>query len=93
MFPLGPRSPVTEPEAAALVVRYQDGDPEALSLLHDRLGVIIHMENFTLQVGVPCSGFKTMIALASFAACFIYLLNGSLFKKLVLFGAALIRAP
>ena len=41
LLPLGPRSPVTEPEAAALVVRYQDGDPEALALLHDRLGVII----------------------------------------------------
>jgi RNA polymerase sigma factor (sigma-70 family) len=40
-LPLGPRSPVTEPEAAALVVRYQDGDPEALALLHDRLGAII----------------------------------------------------
>jgi RNA polymerase sigma factor (sigma-70 family) len=40
-LPLGPRSPVAEPEAAALVVRYQDGDPEALSLLHDRLGPII----------------------------------------------------
>ncbi len=54
------------------------------------LGTIIQLDNYTLQVAVPCSGFKTLIALAAFASCFIYLLDGSLPKKLFLFGAAMI---
>src|SRR5262249_5829631 len=71
-------------------VRLADAYLHLLGFETHRLGVIIQMETFTLQVRVPCSGFKTMIALASFAACFIYLLSGSTPKKLVLFGAALV---
>jgi exosortase len=52
-------------------------------------GTIIRMENYTLEVALPCSGFKTLIALTAFAAFFIYLLRGSLPRKLILFGAAL----
>jgi exosortase len=54
------------------------------------LGTIIQLDNYTLQVALPCSGFKTLIALTAFAAFFIYLLNGSLPKKLFLFGAAIV---
>jgi exosortase len=53
-----------------------------------QLGTIIQMENYTLQVALPCSGFKTLIALSAFAACFVYMLRGSLPKKLLLFGMA-----
>jgi len=55
-----------------------------------QLGTIIQMENYTLQVALPCSGFKTLIALSAFAACFTYLLRGSLPKKLLLFGTAMV---
>lgn len=55
-----------------------------------QLGTIIQMENYTLQVALPCSGFKTLIALSAFAACFTYLVHGSLPKKLLLFGTAIV---
>ncbi len=55
-----------------------------------QLGTILQMDNYTLQVALPCSGFKTLIALAAFAACFVYLLQGSLPKKLLLFGMAIV---
>lgn len=53
-----------------------------------QLGTILRLENYTLQVALPCSGFKTLIALSAFAACFVYMLRGSLPKKLFLFGTA-----
>lgn len=55
-----------------------------------QLGVIIQTENYTLEVALPCSGFKTLIALSAFAACFTYLLRGSLPKKLLLFATAML---
>jgi len=53
-------------------------------------GTIIRMENYTLEVALPCSGFKTLIALTAFASFFIYLLRGSLARKFLLFGAAMV---
>jgi exosortase len=53
-------------------------------------GTMIQMENYNLQVALPCSGFKTLIALSAFAACFVYLLRGSLPKKLLLFSTAMV---
>lgn len=55
-----------------------------------QLGTVLQLENYTLQVALPCSGFKTLIALAAFASCFVYLLEGSVPKKLLLFGTALV---
>ena len=55
-----------------------------------RFGTVLQLDNYTLEVAAPCSGFKTLIALTAFAACFIYLLQGSWPKKLLLFGAAVI---
>jgi exosortase len=57
-----------------------------------QLGTILQLESYTLNVALPCSGFKTLIALSAFSTCFIYLLNGSLWKKLLLFGAAILLA-
>lgn len=54
------------------------------------LGTLIQLDNYTLQVALPCSGFKTLIALTAFASFFIYLLDGSLVKKLFLFGASIV---
>jgi exosortase len=55
-----------------------------------QMGTIIQMENYVLQVALACSGFKTLIALTAFAACFVYLLQASPPKKLLLFGAAMV---
>jgi exosortase len=76
--------------AQMISVRLADAFLQLVGFETHRLGVIIQMESFTLQVGVPCSGFKTLIALSAFAACFVYLLHGSLPKKLFLFGLALV---
>src|SRR5262249_37845086 len=53
-------------------------------------GTVIQMDDYMLQVAVPCSGFKTLIALMAFASCYLYLLVGSLPRKLLLFAAALL---
>ena len=53
-----------------------------------RLGTIIQTENYTLQVALPCSGFKTLIALSAFAACFVSMLRANMAQKLFLFGMA-----
>jgi exosortase len=55
-----------------------------------QMGTIVQLENYTLQVALPCSGFKTLIALSAFASCFVYLLQASLPKKLLLSGLALV---
>jgi EpsI family protein len=76
--------------AQMISTRLADGFLQMVGFETQRFGVIIQMEDFTLQVGVPCSGFKTLIALSSFAACFIYLLHGSLIRKMILFAAAIV---
>jgi exosortase len=76
--------------AQMISTRLADGMLHLLGFQTQLMGTIIQMESYTLQVALPCSGFKTLIALTSFAACFVYLLHGSLPKKLVLFGAAMV---
>jgi EpsI family protein len=58
----------------------------------EQIGTIIKLESYTFQVALPCSGFKTLIALSAFAACLVYLLDGPWGKKLFLFGAAMTLA-
>jgi exosortase len=55
-----------------------------------QIGYEIHMQDFVMFVDVPCSGFKTLIALLTFNAFFAYLLDASTLKRLELF---LIAAP
>jgi exosortase len=76
--------------AQLISTRLADGMLHVMGFQTQLLGTIIQMENYNLQVALPCSGFKTLIALTSFAACFVYLLHGSLPKKLFLFGAAMV---
>lgn len=38
-------------------------------------GNVIYLENFTLDVGVPCSGLKLVLALAAFTAFFMFIGN------------------
>jgi len=52
-------------------------------------GYEIQMENYTLFVDVPCSGFKTLLALVTFNTFFAYMLDGSAAKRIALFLAAM----
>ncbi len=52
-------------------------------------GSIIQMEDYSLFVDVPCSGFKLLLALLTFSAAFAFLVNGSLPKRLGLFAFSL----
>lgn len=54
-----------------------------------RSGNVITMDNFSLSVDVPCSGFKLLLAMTTFSAAFAYLVNGSVKKRLTLFLIAL----
>lgn len=48
-------------------------------------GNVIAMDAFTLSVDVPCSGFKTLLAMLTFSAAFAYLVDGSPARRLGLF--------
>jgi exosortase len=50
-----------------------------------RYGNIIHIDNYTMNVDVPCSGFKTLLALMTFNAFLAAMLNGSIYRRLLLF--------
>jgi exosortase len=52
-----------------------------------RTGYQIQMSNYSLFVDVPCSGFKTLLALLTFDAFFAFMLDGSVKKRLLLFAA------
>ncbi len=54
------------------------------------VGTQIAMEHYTLNVEVPCSGFKTLVGLLSFSGAFAYLVDGALWKRWFLF---LMAAP
>lgn len=55
-----------------------------------RTGTQIKMENYPLNVELPCSGFKTLIGLMAFAAAFAYLVQAAAWKRWLLF---LVAAP
>jgi len=50
-----------------------------------QVGNIIHIDNFTLSVDVPCSGFKTLLALLTFNAFLANMLDGPLYRRVLLF--------
>jgi len=52
-------------------------------------GNVIQMEDYSLFVDVPCSGFKLLLALLTFSAAFAFLVDGSLPKRLALFAFSL----
>jgi exosortase len=54
-----------------------------------RVGNVINMDNFSLSVDVPCSGFKLLLAMTTFSAAFAYLIDGSAKRRLALFLIAL----
>ena len=52
-------------------------------------GNVIQMEDYSLFVDVPCSGFKLLLALLTFSAAFAFLVDGTTAKRLALFGFSL----
>lgn len=53
------------------------------------VGNVITMENYSLFVDVPCSGFKLLLALLTFSAAFAYLVDGKPARRLLLFAFSL----
>ncbi len=49
------------------------------------VGNVIHMDDYSLFVDVPCSGFKLLLALLTFSAAFAFLVDGSAAKRFGLF--------
>ena len=57
-----------------------------LMLFHTQLvGNIISMDDYSLFIDVPCSGFKLLLALLTFSAAFAYLVDGSPARRVGLF--------
>jgi len=54
-----------------------------------RDGSIIKMTRSYLEIEAPCSGLRSLISLLAFGAAFAYLTNHKLYKKWILFLAAL----
>ena len=52
-------------------------------------GNVIQMEDYSLFVDVPCSGFKLLLALLTFSAAFAFLVDGSVSKRWLLFAFSL----
>jgi exosortase len=50
-----------------------------------QIGNVIHIDNYTMDVDVPCSGFKTLLALVTFNAFLANMLDGSFGRRLALF--------
>ena len=49
------------------------------------VGNVVTMENYTMHIDVPCSGFKLLLRLLTFSAAFAYLTDTTLQKKWGLF--------
>ena len=49
------------------------------------VGNVITMDNYSLFVDVPCSGFKMLLSLLTFSAAFVYLVDGPAAKRLWMF--------
>jgi exosortase len=58
---------------------------KALTFQAVRVGNVINMENFSLFVDVPCSGFKLFLSYLTFSSAFAYLVDGPPSKRVMLF--------
>lgn len=52
-------------------------------------GSQIHLQDTVFTIGLPCSGINMLVALLALAAVYTYLLEGSLFKRVLLFSTSL----
>ncbi len=53
------------------------------------VGNVITMDDYSLFVDVPCSGFKLLLAMLTFSATFAYLADGKPARRLLLFAFSL----
>ena len=53
-----------------------------------RSGMTIHIPAGSLRIADPCSGLRSLIALVALGALFAYLTRGKVWKRVVLFAAA-----
>ncbi len=53
-----------------------------------RSGLTIHVASGSLRIADPCSGLRSLIALVALGALFAYLTRGPVWKRLLLFAAA-----
>ncbi|GAB4461133.1 MAG: hypothetical protein OHK0029_25990 [Armatimonadaceae bacterium] len=51
----------------------------------NHVGNLIHLENYTLNVDVPCSGFKQLLTLFTFSSAFAFLTDASLWRRWAIF--------
>ncbi len=58
---------------------------KVIGLHPSHLGNMIHLDNYTLNVDVPCSGFKLLLSLLTFSAAFAFLTDTTLVKRWGLF--------
>jgi exosortase len=56
-----------------------------MGLHPSHVGNMIYLENFTLNVDVPCSGFKLLLSLLMFSAAFAFLTDTTLARRWALF--------
>jgi exosortase len=56
------------------------------SPIQDNISTTIYLNNFTLDVGVPCSGFKLMVAVTAFTVFFVLISNLKWWANLVMFA-------
>ncbi|MBI5706852.1 MAG: exosortase/archaeosortase family protein [Armatimonadetes bacterium] len=54
--------------------------------MRDQASTTIYLDHFTLDVGVPCSGFKLIIAVTAFTVFFTLIANLRWWSNLVMFG-------
>jgi exosortase len=51
-------------------------------------GTSVQLQNYTMTVELPCSGFKTLLGLLSFSAAFAYVVEGKTWKRWLLFAVS-----
>jgi exosortase len=72
------RMQMSSTRAASLILRL-------LGFGNMQSGPDIQMDNYAFEVDVPCSGFKTLLALFTFNAFLAAMLDGPIWKRLLLF--------
>lgn len=61
----------------------------AIGFANTQVGPVITMSDFQFSVDVPCSGFKTLLALFAFNAFLAAMLDGPVWKRILLFALCL----
>ncbi len=68
------------------------GAAKILQVLHlspVQIGNVIHLENYELNVDVPCSGFKLLLRLLTFSAAFAFLSETTRIRQIAIFAFSL----